>query len=302
MDKNIDGYASSQNRRSYFVFLVIQLLAKVLPRSFAYWLALRCAAVKAISNKEEFNAVKNNLRYIYKYKNQSITEKQLHKAAFEVYRNFGKYLVDFFFFSPMSHVHMDKYVTVEGEDYLKEAIAYGKGTVLLSAHLGNWELGAAALTLKKYPITAVVLDQKDEHTSLLLNVMRIQRGIEPVSLGSAGKIAIKTLKEQKNIALLVDRDYSNKNEKFEFMGRMAFMPSGPARLAIKTGSPLIFGCMSRQKKDRFLLEFLPAIYPENHNIDSLQKEICRVLGDFVSKYPEQWYIFYDFWNEKPVQY
>ncbi|MDA3799379.1 MAG: lysophospholipid acyltransferase family protein [Kiritimatiellae bacterium] len=302
MDKKNNDTANDCSKNSaYFVFLTIIFLTKVLPRQLGYWIALRMAYLKAKSDKKGFAAVKSNLRHIYEYKNQPVTDKELSRKALEVYRNFGKYLIDFFYFTPMTPRQLKKYVDFQGEEYIKEAVSHGKGTILLTAHFGNWEIGAGTITTAGYPIVAVVLEDVNAQTSMLLNVMRMKRGIHLVSLGNAGKTILKTLKDKKNVALMGDRDYSNKGEKFEFLGRMAYMPSGPARLSIKTGAPVVFGRMSRQKKDNFLLDMCPPIYPENHDFESLQRKICKTLEKIVLEYPEQWYILYDFWNEKPVQ-
>jgi len=299
--KGDDNLKSSSNGL-YFIFLTILFLTKILPRQFGYWLALRLAFFQARKDKKGFGSVQDNLRYIYEYSGKSISDKEIKKKALEVYRNFGKYLVDFFYFTPITPRQLKKYVTVAGEDYIKEAVAHDKGTVLLTAHFGNWEIGAGTLTTAGYPITAVVLEQQNAQASVLLNVIRMKRGLDLISLGNAGKVIFRKLKEKENIALMIDRDYSNKGEKFEFMGKMAFMPSGPARLAIRTGTPVVFGRMSRQSGDNFLLDMCPPIYPENHTFESLQKEFCKTLEKIVLEYPEQWYIFYDFWNEKPEQY
>ena len=303
MNKKNDDTTNNGSKKSvYFVFLTIVFLTKVLPRQFGYWIALRIAYLKAKSDKRGFAAVKSNLRYIYEYTNKPVTDKELSKKALEVYQNFGKYLIDYFYFTPITPRQLKKYVDFQGEEYIKEALSRGKGSILLTAHFGNWEIGAGTITTAGYPIIAVVLEQQNAQTSMLLNVMRMKRGMDVVSLGNAGKTIIKTLKDKKNVALLVDRDYSNKGEKFEFMGRMAYMPSGPARLSIRTGTPVVFGRMSRQKGDNFLLDMCPPIYPENHDFESLQREICKALEKVVLEYPEQWYILYDFWNEKPEQY
>jgi Kdo2-lipid IVA lauroyltransferase/acyltransferase len=292
----------SSSKGLYFIFLTILFLTKILPRQFGYWLALRLSYFQARKDKNGFSSVQDNLRYIYKYSGKTVNDKEIKRKALEVYRNFGKYLIDYFYFTPMTSKQLKKYVSFVGEEYVKEAVSKNMGTILLTAHFGNWEIGAGTLTTAGYSITAVVLEQHNDQAGILLNLMRMKRGMGVVSLGNAGKIILRKLKEKHNIALMIDRDYSNKGEKFDFMGKMAYMPSGPARLAIKTGAPVVFGRMSRQKGDNFLLDMCPPIYPENHTFDTLQKEICKTLEKIVLEYPEQWYIFYDFWNEKPEQY
>ncbi len=301
-NKQDDRNNKSSFNGLYFIFLIILFLSKILPRHFGYWVAIRFAYFRAKQDARGFSCVQSNLKYIYEYSGRSVSDKEIKKKVLEVYINFGKYLIDYFYFTPMTPRQLKKYVSFVGEEYVKEAVSKDMGTILLTAHFGNWEIGAGTLTTAGYPITAVVLEQHNENASVLLNLMRMKRGMGVVSLGNAGKTILRKLKEKNNIALMIDRDYSNKGERFEFMGKMAYMPSGPARLAIKTSTPVVFGRMSRQKGDNFLLDMCPPIYPENHTFDTLQKEICKTLEKIVLEYPEQWYIFYDFWNEKPAQY
>src|SRR6185436_3634193 len=110
---------------------------------------------------------------------------------------------------------------------LDELLAHGKGVITLSAHLGNWELGAAALAQRGYKFNAVALWQPDPRVNALYQSYRTRRQINPIPFGRAARACIKVLRRNEIVALVGDRDYTKGRDTVEFFGSPARLPSGP---------------------------------------------------------------------------
>ena len=137
----------------YLCYIIAQFLAIYLSRKRAYCVARIVSKLYYYFSWQSRRAVRDNLSHVVKGK---LIKGEFRKLIWQTYLNFGKYLADFLFF-PKIHVNnIDKIVKIENRHYIDEAFSYKKGVIALSAHLGNWEIGAITHSLKGYPINAIV--------------------------------------------------------------------------------------------------------------------------------------------------
>jgi KDO2-lipid IV(A) lauroyltransferase len=219
-----------------------------------------------------------------------------------MFRNFAKYLVDFFCFSKLDYENIKKNVKIENVHYIDDALANGKGAITLTAHIGNWELGGVVIALLGYPFWVVALPHKYKKVDNFFNFQRESKGVKVIPLGKAVRLSLDVLKENKVLALLGDRDFSEKGLALEFFGRPAIFPQGPAAISLKTGAKLIPGFMLRNPDDTFTLKFerpleLISTGDKNKDLISLTTQYKNVFEDYIRRYPDQWYVFRKFWKE-----
>jgi len=235
--------------------------------------------------------------------NRSSADEELKRIARDVFRNFAKYLVDFFRFSLIDDDYIKKFVKLDGIVNLEEALKRGKGVIMLSAHLGNWELGGYVLGKLGYPINAVVLTHKNKKVNRFFINQRFMGNFKSIEIGAALRGCYKALKGNELLALLGDRNFSNTGLMTEFFGKRALMPKGPAALALRTGSSILPTYMVREEDDTFRLIFEKPIYPEagpdeESATERLMKRYLSSIEDAVKKRPGQWYVFKYFWEER----
>ncbi|MBN1676442.1 MAG: lysophospholipid acyltransferase family protein [Kiritimatiellae bacterium] len=284
--------------REYIFYRVADVVARCVPRRFGYWVGLRIADCYWRYSRAERLAVISNLRRILKFQGVEPSGERLTRLARRMFQHFGKYVVDFFHFSGMTERAAKRLVSIEHPEYLEGALAYGRGVLVLTAHLGGWELGGAVCAALGHPLRAVVLPQRMKRLNDLFQRRRRQRGIEPLPYGNAIRGVLKGLKANEAIALLADRDFSSRNDFVPFFGQPARLPRGPAWLCARTGAPIVPGFLLRQPDDAFLLRFCPVITKEEFGTAAdIQGQIVRVLEKAIGNNPEQWYIFDDFWKE-----
>lgn len=268
------------------------------PLKIAYKIAIFFSSIFRLCLKKDRIAVKDNLRVIF----PGYDEKKIDHIARKIFHNFGKYLVDFFRFSIIDKDYIDKYIKVNGVEYLKEALSLNKGAILASAHLGNWELGAAVVAGLGFPIDVVALNHDDEEINNFFISQRKSQGVGVIPVGMAVRRCFKALSENRSIALVSDRDYYDNGLELEFFGKKTLIPKGPALFSRRCGSPIVPVLMVRNPDDTFTLNIRKPIIVE-HTKDEHQDlmhttaKIVRVLEEEIMQYPSQWYVFRRFWEK-----
>jgi KDO2-lipid IV(A) lauroyltransferase len=281
----------------YFGYKLAEWLSRTPPRHFAYWLSLRISDLYYFLDRRGREAVMDNLRHVYAFRGSQVSVRELKLSVRLAFQCFGKYLVDFFRFSRLTEEDIRRLVVVEHSEYIEQARALGKGVVMVTAHLGNWELGGAVLASMGYPINAVVLKQPSAKLNEFFQKHRRQRGMNIVPLGRAAGVMIQALHRNELVAVLADRDYSMRNDFVSFCGMPACLPRGPAWVADKTGAPVVPGFMLRQADDTFVMRLYPPIIPgAEMNQEAIQKRICECLEHAVCGNPSQWFMFEKVWN------
>ena len=128
---------------------------------------------------------------------------------------------------------------------LEDALAAGTGAILVSPHLGNWELGGLGLADLGFKINVLTFREPDEKVNELREVVRSERGIGfiYVDRNDTSPLAIieavNALRRNEVLALLGERDGSSHTLRMDFFGQPTNIPVGPAYLAIASGAPVI---------------------------------------------------------------
>ncbi|MCG2714069.1 MAG: lysophospholipid acyltransferase family protein [Candidatus Omnitrophica bacterium] len=281
---------------NYYIYRIGKFIALVLPLRLVYALAVFLADLHYLFAFRDRRFVKGNLRLIFPQKSLS----DLRKLSRLVFRNFAKYLTDFFRFEKLNQQFIKQNIKLENLHYFDEALAKGKGVVVLTAHLGNWELGGVVIAQLGYPFWAVALPHKSKKVNAFFDAQRNSKGVKVIAMGKAVRSCISEIRNNHMVALVGDRDFTEKGIVIDFFGLPTHFPEGPAALSLLTGAPIVPGFMLRNADDSFTLriekpvEFDPT-GDKAKDLKSLTTLCKNIFEDYIRKYPEQWYVFRRFW-------
>lgn len=279
---------------SYLLYKIGELLACSLSWRVAYRVATFLANLQFLISRKDKKAVVNNLSVIL----PNEKEKVIRDKAKDVFVYFSLYLVEFLRSSKIDRAYADKHFTIVGKENLDAALRRGKGAVLLTAHIGNWELGGMALSLSGYPLMVIALDHADPKINDFFKRKRQSKGMEVVSLGTSIKQCYKGLKENKVVALLGDREFGNSGYSLPFLGRSKIIPRGAAALVLRTGASLVPVFITRRGLDRIVVECLPSLEILNETSElEIVTRCIKIIEEQIYKNPSQWLIFREFWKE-----
>jgi len=286
-----------QNHLEYFCLKVFCLFIRLAPLRLALWIG-KALGVFAFSFLRIRKTVAiDNI-------SSSFPEKsfpEVIKIASNTYKIFGQNIIEFIRLPQMNHEYLEQKVTFVNESLLQQAFLTGKGTLCVSGHFGNWEIIAAAISAKGYPMIAVARDQRNPFANRMINEHRRAAGIETLQLGFALRGVLKSLRENKFVALLGDQDAHDEGTFIDFLGRPSSTAPGIAQFALKTKAPIVFGAAVRGKNGHHTVYLrnidhhdLEGITEENVKI--LTQRHARALEEFVREWPDHWFWLHKRWK------
>lgn len=198
-------------------------------------------------------------------------------------------------------------IEVSGREHVDEAVALGKGAIVYSAHLGNWEAIAAvgeALGMKLHSVGRK-LDNPLLDEFLLRHRSRYARSVVPKE-GGLLRIA-RLLKDGCFVAMLIDQHAGRSGLWLDFLGAPASTFRAPADLAVRMGLPILGGFGLRvDSSPRFRLEFQPLLKPDpkadpESEVRRLTQAMSDTIGRYVLAWPEQWNWLHRRWRRPKEQ-
>lgn len=192
---------------------------------------------------------------------------------------------------------------VEGKEILKEAYDRGKGVILISGHLGNWELLGAWLAVSGFPLVAVEKEQEDSFLNRLILHTRKKMSIELISKDIPDfRDLLRALKQGKGVGLISDQNAGKRGVLAKFLGRTTSTFAGPVLLAKASGAPMIPIFDIRLGPGAHKITALPPLpLSWEKNLDQAVLQNVQLYTDaianMVRKYPGQWLWLHRRWRE-----
>jgi KDO2-lipid IV(A) lauroyltransferase len=222
------------------------------------------------------------------------------RLAGQCYRHFGGVITEFLSLPRLSPRWMGAFITLVNPTLLDEERQAGRGVILVSGHLGNWELMAAAIAARGLPISLYVGQQHNRTADAIINGIRRRMGEGTIAKHSA----MRGLKANEIVGLLPDQHYSRNRHFIRFFGRPSSSPPGPATLALHTGARLVFGESVRVGAFRYVARFSRIAVPPpsgNEELDLLR--VSQAIADAVEKgvrrHPDQYFWMHRRWRQLP---
>ena len=218
--------------------------------------------------------------------------------------NLGQSFLEILYMPALTPENSREYVTIENLHYLEDAMRNGQGTVILTAHFGNWEWLGATLALQKFPIAGVAKRQPNDQHTRILNEFREMTGMELFLRGTSEMInAVRAIKQGKILGLVADQDAGPKGVFVEFFGKMSSAPVGPAFFARKFKAPVVPIFMVRKPEGGHRMICLEPLYYEdtgNEDEDNYRFTVraTNCIEQMIRQYPDQWLWFQRRWNTK----
>lgn len=275
----------------YYGFLTLRRLVLIFPRELCYRISAILAFFYYLFAFKDRCAVMYNIAPFIKDK------KEARRVCRRVFANFSYYLVDFFRYDKLTREFVDQYVTIAGKDYLDASLEKHDGAILLTAHLGNYELGAAAVSLFGYNMSAVALPHRDARTNKLFDRQRSKVGVKVISTGVSVKECFGALKCKGVLGLLGDRAFAGKAIQSVMLERKVLLPRGFAFFALKAKVDIVPSFFVRENKNFYRLIFEEPIKIDDHKTEEgIIAAYAKILEKYIVKYSDQWYSFVKYWE------
>ncbi len=260
------------------------------------------AVVFVIFNRENFRAIIGNLETI----RPGLSSGRYAAMAFGVFKNYAWYLIDLFHISHDVNRIRNYKVKFSGLEHLDEALSIGKGVLLLTAHLGNWEIGGIFLSMRGQKIHVVYFPDSSGIIEEQRRFVRALEGIEeiPLSAGSFSAVRLlRVLQDGGSVALQGDRLTFDTGVPIPFFGKSALLPKGPVKLALASDSIVlpVFMPIAGYKAYEIIIDRPIAMERMNGAAEELGTNLAKIVEVFerrIGRYPTQWFTFIPFWTQR----
>ena len=264
-------------------------------------LSLSLKGIRALKRERALSLAKSLGSLLYHYPRvKGVCEENLRFTGFplevgkESFKNFLACAVDFLRLPTYSFPFLKSLFHPVDASKVPEG-----GGILLTAHIGNWELmGALFSKLSGGKLSVVAKPMKNKKVDALINSIREGWGIKVIPTGRGVEI-LRELKRGRFVGILLDqRPKVKEGVLTTFLGRKTYTNKGAALLSIKSGKPVIPAfCFIEDGKYR--IEVGRPIYPEGRSVEELTQIYTSEIEKAVRKHPEQWFWFHRRWKNSP---
>ena len=287
-----------KNKLEYFLFISLGKLFSVFGFKNARYFAKYLAFLFYYILKIRRTTVIENLKTAF----PEYSEKEVQSLAFKNYFSFSLTLIELFSIKNLSR--KDLFELVECGELIKihsEGI-FKNGGFFLTAHYGNWELGAISIGAQlNIEINVLAKPQRNKFVSDWLNSMRESSGNKTILLGTSVREVYKSINEKKVVGIVGDQRGPIEGKRVKYFGKETAVFQGTASIAFKKKAPIVVVFLERQE-NLFYKAKVDVIDYEKFNgtddeiIHKINQEYMRLLEKQVRKKPEQWFWMHKIWK------
>ena len=291
-----------RHRVEYAVLRVVAAVCGALPAVVADRAATLLGWVAARVGRPRWGVVTRQLRMAF----PDATERWRQGVARRSYAHFAREAVAMFRLAGASRAEILKRTRLVGRELLEEAAREGRGIMVVSGHLGNWEVGAAGVVARGFPMDIVVARQRNRRFDRYLTRARERLGVNVIPRGDAPRGVLESLGEGRVVGLMGDQDARGAGVFVDFFGTPASTARGPAVLSRRAGVLLATFCAIRlpgwRPRYEVRIEAVPGTEPGTGRaaaVAALTRAFTRRLEEQIREQPCQYFWHHRRWKTPP---
>jgi len=287
---------------AYIAVRVLNIILSVVPISVSLWLGRRLGDLAFFVNKDRRLVAYANLKAAF---GAEKSPRELRRITKSVYRNMVQTFVEVLNLTKIDRKYVDRYIEIVNMERIRNAAKSGRGTILLTAHFGDWELSSLVSSVVGFPILVLVREQKMKRLNELLNRLRESNGCKVIRKGMDVKNLLKALHGKNIVGILSDQDAGKSGIFVDFFGRPTSYHSGPFEIARHTDSLILPNLIVRTGGPYhkvYLEEYID--FRDNTGPDAVKENMqkfAKLLETYIRKYPDQWLWLHKRWKSTPVR-
>ena len=226
------------------------------------------------------------------------------RIVHQVFNNLGTMIFEIAWVARLSPKVLMRHFRISGREHYHRAIEKGKGVLLLTAHMGNWELFTVIAHMAGIPANVVYRPLDSQVLDDAIRQIRCRFGAELIPTKRAIFRIVKALKKNECVALLMDQNVDWYNGVYvDFFGRRACTNKGMAVMALRTEAPVVPIFLLREG-----LGFRAEVCPEipliktgdnQKDVELNTEKYNQAIEKIVRQYPDQWFWVHQRWKTRP---
>lgn len=247
----------------------------------------------------------SNLRHAFPEK----TPEEIERLARDSTGSFGAAFMDFLEISRLDESQIRSRVRIVGREHYDSARALHRGVLLMSAHIGGWELGAMLAGILGEPVAPIVRPLDNPLLERELVRLRTRFGNRLIGKRNAARDILKALRNDEAVAILIDQNVVAREGVFvPFFGRLAATSPSLALFQLKTDAPVVPVFVWPEEEGRYRVELEPAILADEFREDGLDRDeavrratarYAAVTEAAIRRDPAAWLWMHNRWRTRP---
>jgi phosphatidylinositol dimannoside acyltransferase len=283
---------------TYLAWRALGAVAPSLPLDWGHAVARRLADLVYRRNVQAVRGLRANISHAM---GASAPAARVDGAVRQAYRTLFSNYFDLFRLPALSVEQLRSLVPLTGWEIVQAARALGRGVILCSAHLGHIEAALQIVTMNGLPTLGPAEHIQPERLYRYIVSLRTRHGMRLIPTDGPMLELFRTLRRGEAVALALDRDVTGTGVQTTVCGKPAHVPDGYARVAARTGSPIVIGFCYRERSGRVWAELGPSFVPDP--LADREKTYraaldfgVRALERAITAHPEQWVLTTPLWK------
>ena len=283
------------------VWVLVQAL-RLPPRAVARRMGECIAWVAWVALPRLRSVGMRNLRMAYPDIEDAEREAMLRK----LYRGLGWQMAEFCQMPKYTAERAAKFIEYDGLDRYLAAKARGRGVLVVTGHLGAWELSSFYHSLCGHPMGMVIRRLDNPLVDRMVNRIRCLHGNRVLHKDDFARGLLGAMRAGETVGILMDTNMTPPQGVFvEFFGRPACTASGLARVALKTGAAVLPGFMLWEPIERrYVLHFGPELVlarsgDAEADAQAATQMCASATEEWIRRYPDQWLWIHRRWKTRP---
>ena len=284
--------------------IVCSWVARLTPGSVRYWIADRFGDLYFRTAPSYRANVSANVRQVL---GEQSSEREVMRTTRNVFRTSARNFADLLLVPHRTNGEHNRQTKIVRGSYgnLDAALSEGLGALILSGHVGAFDLMGQVLDERGYDLTVVTARTTGRFLFDAVTYLRRARGLELVEATPSGvKRAIQNVRSGGCAVFVSDRDFFQSGREVTFFGRRTSLPPGIVRIARETGAPVVPVFGERIGRGHGITIEPGFKIPRTSNVEAdLQggiEAVAAILERAISHLPDQWVMFQRVWPSEPV--
>ncbi len=284
-------------RAEYALAATLVTVLRRLPLPFANVGARAAARVLDLAVPKLRRVAHINLSFAY----PQLGSEERERLIDGVFRNVARMILALARFPDLNAANIGRWISYQGFENYAAAKSHGRGVLIATGHLGNWELSAFAHALMTEPMNVMVRPLDNPHIDALVETRRALSGNKLIYKWDGARAVLRALRGNEAVGILIDQNTAAAEGVFiDFFGRQACANTGFVKLAYRAQSLVIPGfAVWDEAAHRYVLHFYPAVELTGDEAADTQKIHC-VLENIIRQYPDQWMWIHRRWKTRPA--
>jgi KDO2-lipid IV(A) lauroyltransferase len=238
---------------------------------------------------------RKNLSFAY----PQLSESDREQLITGVFRNVARMILAIAWFPDLNASNIGEWIGYEGLEHYQNAKRCGRGILIATAHLGNWELSAFAHALMTESMNVMVRPLDNLMIDRLVERRRTLSGNRLIYKQDGARAVLRALRNNEAVGILIDQNTAETEGIFvDFFGKAACANSGFVKLAYHSRAPVVPGFAVWEEPGRYVLHFRPPIEMTGDEARDTQ-HIHSEMENIIRLYPDQWMWIHRRWNTRP---